>query len=349
MVAALGQDVLLLAARLEADESVLLEAFALRLLVRLVERPAGRRLDVEFQFVGLAVGGGDAVGQVVDRAADQRKVVEEQRRREGQFQVDIPAREGIVRLRGLHVDGGLHGGLFERRLRLFRGQQAEVQQTVAHRIAALGGDQVFALAERRNDGFGEFHHRVLVAGRTGIMHFDAVHVEDGIVVVGKFQEDLLPGHILVERHRAAHPDVFGRPVGLGRRFVDLRAEGPAVALPRSVVVGGRLPVAGGLHGRPAANPLALLRGRNDRQQFEVLSAHETVGYAVDLQGADQREVLAGPVFDRTVVEVVGHRPGAGVGVDRNERIGRGPQFALDNFARRRSLPGTGGGSEGNQE
>lgn len=66
-----------------------------------------------------------------------------------------------------------------------------------------------------------------------------------------------------------------------------------------------------------------------------VDAHETVGFSVDAQGTYQRERLSGPVGRVAVVEVVSGRPAAGVGVDGDQRVGRGAQGVL---RRRRCRP-----------
>ena len=233
------------------------------------------------------------------------------------------------------------GRPLEQRVLLLLHEQSEVEQPVGHRVPAVCGDQVFALREAAHGLLGELHHGVLVARGSRLMHLDAVDVELGVVVVRELHVDRASLERLVEREGAAHPDVLVRPVGLCGRFVDLRAEGAAGALPCLVGESRALPSLGGLRRCVASLPGSLLRGRHHGGHLHLFGAHETVGDAVHLEYADQREVLPGPVFHGTVIEVVGHRPCAGVGVDRHERVGRSAECARDCVVLRRLVPAAG--------
>ena len=327
IVALLGQNVLLLASGLDEEQSVLSEPLGNRLLIGIIEGPAGRCLEIELRLMILAVVRRDGIGDVVYRAADQLQLLGHEGCREGKPQIDPSADERIVCLRGLDINPGLPGRLFEHRVPVLLDEQPEIEQSVSNRIPAVGRNQVFTLFEALDGLFRELHLGILVAGDARLVDLDAVDVEFGVVVVREHQIDGAIFERLVEREGPAHPDVFGRPVGLGRRFVDLRTEGSTVLFPGRIVESGLEPVGRGLGGRVAAVPSFLLRGRHHGSHLHLFDSQEPVGYPVDLQHADQREVLAGPVFDGSVVEVVGHRPGAGVGIDGHERIGRCAEFA----------------------
>ena len=96
----------------------------------------------------------------------------------------------------------------------------------------------------------------------------------------------------------------------------------------TIVEVAALPSGGGGVERIPSLPRLLVRYGGQRIHRYVFGAHEAVELAVDAQCTHEREVASGPVLDLTVVETVGRRPRAGVGIDGYERVCRSPQVVF---------------------
>ncbi len=290
MVATFGEHGLFGASGAEVCDSVLLIGFCLRSLMRLSKSPAGRCLEVNLNVVCLAVVGACLVVHIIHRAAENVEVtVEEHRSCKRYLEVDRAAGKCIMSLCGLHVGRCLNGSLREIRVERLGNQQTEVEQTEAYGVDTLCRKHIGAAGEGSACLGGEFDYTVFVTARACVVYFNAVDVENGIVVVGKLQVN---GHFGRKRignfYSAAHPYFACVPFGAGCGFI-FGAESAGAGFPCCVIEANHVPARSRTACCPAALPLALLRCGHKSLGVFFFSAHESVGFAVDFDNTDKRK------------------------------------------------------------
>ena len=263
----------------------------------------------------LAVVGCQLVGDVGNGCGEEDEVAHHLWSGEYQVEVHAAACDGVVGAGG--CDGArLLLGLLQDAL-----VEAHVDVCSAAGVVAVAGDDVGAFAQQTAvDADGCAGDVPCLACRDDSCAVD-VEFEDVVVLVHGIVDGLGVDAFKLEGAAHVDVDVAARPGGLHRLVVAVVAAAPGsfAALPAAVVeVHGGPSGACGLAGDVLASPC--LFGGQGEEAFHAL-AHEAIGLAVHVEGTVEGLLLAAPMGDAAVVEVVVLAPEAEVGVDGDERNG----------------------------
>ena len=230
-----------------------------------------------------------------------------------------------MRLCGLHIGRQLLGCQTEADTILLLFHQAEVQQCIPLTVAAMGGYHVLSLLQCGFHLLIQFYTGMFLACIARINNLHTIYIYFYVVVVCVVQIEALFVHFLIKLHRASHPDVLCSPLCPGGVLVLSRAKCGRTLLPQPVVEGWLLPSFCRLAEGVFPFPLLCFRVGDEGGELRFFLSQETIRLTVYCQNSQQREAFSCPVTDRSVIQMVLHRPGTGVRVDGDERIGGCPQ------------------------
>lgn len=328
VVAFAGEDILVDGAALDIVEARVVVALDGAFLSRRVARPVGRSLEVDLHVMLGAVVGLRLVRYVVHGTRYQLGILQKQGRGKGQAQIDSAAGEIVNGARGLHVHRELLGRGVHHHCVVAALVESHIDQRAARAVVAVRCEDDLAVGGRGGQLGRYLDPTILFPLVRRRDDLSAVEVElERVVVRILYEKGAVAELGGIDLHGAAHPDVLREP-----RRVDVGLLGGAerrlAAFPSLVVEIGGLPLAARSVEGVGARPRLLIGDGREGLHGADLLAHEAIEFAVDAEGSHQGKVASRPVFHLTVVEAVGGRPCAGVGVDGDERVGGSAKLVL---------------------
>ena len=262
------------------------------------------------------------IGKIAHRTSHQIEIIHKERWSERKFQVHRSASKFVVGLHSLHVYRFLYCCLSKVLCIVFLYQQTAIDQTVGNTVVTVNCNQVLSLFQCGHSLFRQFGKHMFFSRVTGIHHLHAIHIDDGVIVVRIFQIYIFTLQVVFNIRFTAYPDILFSPLGLGCTFIFHSTESTFSFFPCRIIKVGILPAVSRFLCCILSCPSALFRGLNQRKQLKFFRSHETVNLSVYLGNTQEREVLTGPVFHRSVIQIIRKRPGTGVRVNHHQRIGR---------------------------
>ena len=120
-------------------------------------------------------------------------------------------------------------------------QQSEIQQSVSYPVMTITCNQIFTRFQRSYYFFRQFHPFVLFTSITCIYHFDAVDINNSIIVVREFKIYIFSCQIFLNISYPAYPDKFFTPLGFSCMFILHGSEGSFAFFPGFIIESGILP------------------------------------------------------------------------------------------------------------
>ena len=115
---------------------------------------------------------------------------------------------------------------------------SEIQQSVSYPVMTITCNQIFTRFQRGYYFFRQFHPFVLFTSITCIYHFDAVDINNSIIVMREFKIYILSCQILLNISYPAYPDKFFTPLGFGCMFILHGSEGSFAFFPGFIIESG---------------------------------------------------------------------------------------------------------------
>ena len=146
-----------------------------------------------------------------------------------------------------------------------------------------------------------------------------------------FQENIGIRQILIQIELPAHPDIFGGPLGTQKQHFR-RTESRFSFRPSFGIETGFFPTFLRFFQRILSFPSLYGSHIHNGIQGQIFFSHKTITLSIHPYHSDQRMIFTGPVFYRTIIQIIGCRPGRSIRVDSHQRISRSTQIALRFFS-----------------